>query len=38
MHTVVTSITGMNDMELDCIANEDDIEPEGRGPKDALDA
>jgi hypothetical protein len=31
-HITVTSVTGMNDTELDHIANEDNIEPE-----DALD-
>jgi len=33
----VTSVTGMNDTELDRIANEDDIEPEEEEPEDALD-
>jgi hypothetical protein len=30
-------ITGMNDTELDHIANEDNIEPEEEEPEDALD-
>jgi hypothetical protein len=33
----VTSITGMNDTELDCIANEDNIKPEEEEPEDTLD-
>jgi hypothetical protein len=33
----VTSVTGMNDTELDRIANEDNIEPEEEEPEDALD-
>jgi hypothetical protein len=33
----VTSVTGMNDTELDRIANEDNIEPEEEEPKDVLD-
>jgi hypothetical protein len=36
-HIAVTSVTGMNDTELDCIANEDDIEPEEEEHEDALD-
>jgi hypothetical protein len=36
-HIAVTSITGINDTKLDCIANEDNIEPEEEEPEDALD-